>query len=69
MHMKDKNYTDFEADASMVQAALFKDLLPFMARFLLVLVLLAGVYFFHGFLVPVLMALVIGVSADPIAVP
>ncbi|WP_102046216.1 AI-2E family transporter [Sinorhizobium medicae] len=36
------------------------------ARWLLVLVLLAGVYFFHGFLVPVLAAVVIGFASWPI---
>lgn len=36
------------------------------ARWLLVFVLLAGVYFFHGFLVPVLAALVIGFATWPI---
>jgi predicted PurR-regulated permease PerM len=36
------------------------------ARWLLVFVLLAGVYFFHGFLVPVLAALVIGFASWPI---
>ena len=35
------------------------------ARWLLVLVLAAGVYFFHGFLVPVLAALVIGFASWP----
>ncbi len=34
------------------------------ARWLLVFVLLAGVYFFHGFLVPGLAALVIGLSSS-----
>ena len=36
------------------------------ARWLLVLVLAAGVYFFHGFLVPVLAALVIGFASWPL---
>jgi predicted PurR-regulated permease PerM len=36
------------------------------ARWLLVFVLLAGVYFFHGFIVPVLAALVIGFASWPI---
>ena len=36
------------------------------ARWLLVFILLAGVYFFHGFLVPVLAALVIGFASWPI---
>lgn len=36
------------------------------ARWLLVLVLLAGVYFFHGFVVPVLAAVVIGFASWPI---
>jgi predicted PurR-regulated permease PerM len=36
------------------------------ARWLLVLVVLAGIYFFHGFLVPVLAALVIGFASWPI---
>jgi len=36
------------------------------ARWLLVFVLLAGVYFFHGFLVPVLAALVIGFASWPL---
>ncbi|MBI1619520.1 AI-2E family transporter [Aquamicrobium zhengzhouense] len=36
------------------------------ARWLLVLVFLAGIYFFHGFLVPVLAALVIGFASWPI---
>ena len=36
------------------------------ARVLLVLVLLAGVYFFHGFIVPVLAALVIGFASWPL---
>ncbi|UVC11247.1 AI-2E family transporter [Rhizobium sp. TH2] len=36
------------------------------ARVLLVLVILAGVYFFHGFIVPVLAALVIGFASWPI---
>ena len=36
------------------------------ARWLLVLVFAAGVYFFHGFLVPVLAALVIGFASWPI---
>ncbi|HWK14619.1 MAG TPA: AI-2E family transporter [Rhizobiaceae bacterium] len=36
------------------------------ARWLLVLVILAGVYFFHGFLVPVLAALVIGFASWPL---
>lgn len=37
-----------------------------LARWLLVLVIAAGVYFFHGFLVPVLAALVIGFASWPI---
>lgn len=36
------------------------------ARWLLILVVAAGVYFFHGFLVPVLAALVIGFASWPI---
>ena len=36
------------------------------ARWLLVLVFFAGIYFFHGFLVPVLAALVIGFASWPI---
>ena len=36
------------------------------ARWLLVLIIAAGVYFFHGFLVPVLAALVIGFASWPI---
>ncbi|WP_050979970.1 AI-2E family transporter [Sinorhizobium sojae] len=36
------------------------------ARWLLVMVLLAGVYFFHGFVVPVLAAVVIGFASWPI---
>jgi predicted PurR-regulated permease PerM len=36
------------------------------ARWLLVLVILAGVYFFHGFLVPVLAALVIAFASWPL---
>jgi predicted PurR-regulated permease PerM len=36
------------------------------ARWLLVLILAAGVYFFHGFLVPVLAALVIGFASWPL---
>ncbi|MBL0372632.1 AI-2E family transporter [Rhizobium sp. KVB221] len=36
------------------------------ARWLLVFVLLAGVYFFHGFIVPVLAALVIGFASWPL---
>ncbi|WP_454700857.1 AI-2E family transporter [Agrobacterium burrii] len=36
------------------------------ARWLLVLVALAGTYFFHGFLVPVLAALVIGFASWPV---
>ncbi len=36
------------------------------ARWLLVLVLIAGVYFFHGFVVPVLAAVVIGFASWPI---
>lgn len=36
------------------------------ARWLLVLVIAAGIYFFHGFLVPVLAALVIGFASWPI---
>ena len=36
------------------------------ARWLLVLILLCGVYFFHGFLVPVLAAVVIGFASWPI---
>jgi predicted PurR-regulated permease PerM len=39
------------------------------ARWLLVLVLLAGVYFFKGFLVPVLAALVIGFASWPLYRP
>lgn len=37
-----------------------------MARWLLVLVVAAGVYFFHGFIVPVLAALVIGFASWPL---
>jgi len=37
-----------------------------LARWLLVLVIIAGVYFFHGFLVPVLAALVIGFASWPV---
>ena len=37
-----------------------------LARWLLVLVVAAGVYFFHGFLVPVLAALVIGFASWPV---
>lgn len=36
------------------------------ARWLLVLVIAAGIYFFHGFLVPVLAALVIGFASWPL---
>src|SRR6218665_368894 len=36
------------------------------ARWLLVLIVLAGIYFFHGFLVPVLAALVIGFASWPV---
>ena len=36
------------------------------ARWLLFLVLAAGVYFFHGFLVPVLAALIIGFASWPL---
>lgn len=36
------------------------------ARWLLFLVVLAGIYFFHGFLVPVLAALVIGFASWPL---
>ncbi|AFL48716.1 putative PurR-regulated permease PerM [Sinorhizobium fredii] len=36
------------------------------ARWMLVLVLIAGVYFFHGFVVPVLAAVVIGFASWPI---
>lgn len=36
------------------------------ARWLLVLVIAAGVYFFHGFLVPILAALVIGFASWPV---
>ena len=36
------------------------------ARFLLLLLLAAGVYFFHGFLVPVLAALIIGFASWPL---
>ena len=36
------------------------------ARWLLVFVLLAGVYFFHGFVVPVLAALIIGFASWPL---
>ena len=36
------------------------------ARWLLVIVLLAGIYFFHGFIVPVLAALVIGFASWPL---
>lgn len=35
------------------------------ARWLLVMIILAGIYFFHGFLVPVLAALVIGFASWP----
>jgi len=37
-----------------------------LARWLLILVLLACIYFFHGFLVPVLAALIIGFASWPI---
>ena len=37
-----------------------------MARWLIILILLAGVYFFHGFLVPVLAALIIGFASWPL---
>ncbi|HEY5770381.1 MAG TPA: hypothetical protein VIS71_11095, partial [Terrimicrobium sp.] len=36
------------------------------ARWLLFLVLAAGIYFFHGFLVPVLAALIIGFASWPL---
>jgi Predicted permease len=36
------------------------------ARWLLILILAAGVYFFHGFLVPVLAALIIGFASWPL---
>lgn len=36
------------------------------ARWLLVLVVIAGIYFFHGFLVPVLAALVVGFASWPL---
>jgi predicted PurR-regulated permease PerM len=36
------------------------------ARWLLVLIVLAGIYFFHGFIVPVLAALVIGFASWPL---
>lgn len=38
----------------------------FVARWLLVFILAAGVYFFHGFVVPVLAALVIGFASWPL---
>ena len=38
------------------------------ARGLLVLILAAGVYFFHGFLLPVLAALIIGFASWPLYV-
>src|SRR5690554_6007552 len=37
-----------------------------LARWLIILILLACVYFFHGFLVPVLAALIIGFASWPI---
>ena len=36
------------------------------ARWLLVLIVLAGIYFFHGFVVPVLAALVIAFASWPL---
>ncbi|VFR26458.1 putative membrane protein [plant metagenome] len=36
------------------------------ARWLLLLILLAGVYFFGGFLVPVLAALIVGLASWPL---
>ena len=39
---------------------------PLIARFLLLLLLAAGVYFFRGFLVPVLAALIIGFASWPL---
>ena len=39
---------------------------PLIARGLLLLILAAGVYFFHGFLVPVLAALIIGFATWPL---
>ena len=39
---------------------------PFITRSLLLLILLAGVYFFRGFLVPVLAALIIGFASWPL---
>ncbi|MFY9347824.1 MAG: AI-2E family transporter, partial [Orrella sp.] len=39
---------------------------PLLVRFLLVLVLAAAVYFFSGFLVPVLAALIIGFASWPL---
>src|SRR3546814_7680886 len=36
------------------------------ARWLLVLIVIAGIYFFHGFLVPVLAALVVGFASWPL---
>ena len=42
---------------------------PLIARGLLLLILAAGVYFFHGFLVPVLAALIIGFATWPLYRP
>lgn len=36
------------------------------ARWLLIIILLAGVYFFHGFLIPVLAALIVGFASWPL---
>jgi predicted PurR-regulated permease PerM len=59
----------FERDGNIVTGDEHRRVLvgsPTVARWLLVFVLIAGVYFFHGFIVPVLAALVIGFASWPI---
>lgn len=46
-------------------SSLLRQLMPSIARWLLVLLLAVGVYFFHGFIGPAMAAIVIGISTWP----
>ncbi len=64
LHSERRNEPRFLGAARQTGAALLSPIS--VARWLLVLVVLAGIYFFHGFVVPVLAALVIAFASWPL---
>ena len=64
LHSERRNEPRFLGATRQIGAALISPIS--VARWLLVLVVLAGIYFFHGFVVPVLAALVIAFASWPL---